>query len=77
MAESASRMVSFAVIESASLDRSIHSKSELMMPVRKKSTVNEDGLVVNRKLYLANTEAFVRPCCVIPDYGVRKIGSGL
>ena len=27
------------------------------------------GKVTHRKFYLADTEAFIEPCCVIPDIG--------
>lgn len=61
----------YAVVESAFVDAEAESinKSDLMLPVRKESELDEDGLATNRNLYLANTEAFDRPCCVIPDYG--------
>ena len=31
--------------------------------------MDEEGTVVNRVFYLADTDAFYDPCCVIPDIG--------
>ena len=31
--------------------------------------VNDDGTVKERKFYLADTDAFTGPCCVVPDIG--------
>jgi hypothetical protein len=42
-------------------------KLDLMMPVRTDIDLDEDGLVAKRPFYLANIEAFVDPCCTIPD----------
>ena len=33
---------------------------------------DDDGDVVGRTFYLANTEAFIAPCCVIPNIGGRE-----
>ena len=44
-------------------------KSDLMIPVCKEVDLDEDGNVTNRTFYLADTEAFENPCCVVPDLG--------
>lgn len=61
----------YAVVESAYVDEKAEStnKSELMLPIRKETELDEEGYATKRTLYLANTDAFHRPCCVIPDYG--------
>ena len=38
-----------------------------MMPVLKEVKIGADGKVKNRTFYLAGTEAFVGPCCAVPD----------
>ena len=61
----------FAVVETASLEdnEAEIGKSDLMTPVKKEVDLDEGGLVQNRTFYLANTEAFEDPCCVIPNLG--------
>jgi hypothetical protein len=44
-------------------------RSDLMMPVLKEVEIGADGKVQNRIFYLADTEAFVGPCCAVPDIG--------
>ena len=44
-------------------------KSEMMEAIRKDIELDADGCPVKRTFYLADTEAFVDPCCVIPDIG--------
>ena len=61
----------FAVVETATVEQNIEEigKSDLMTPVLKEVQLDADGNVQDRTFYLANTEAFEDPCCVIPDLG--------
>jgi hypothetical protein len=61
----------YAVVETTELEENEMElgKSDLMMPVCKDIDLDEDGLVAKRRFYLADTEAFVDPCCTIPDIG--------
>ena len=61
----------FAVVETANVENNVEElgKSDLMTPVRKEVAFDEDGYVQERTFYLADTEAFEDPCCVIPDLG--------
>ena len=40
-----------------------------MMPFLKEVEIGADGKVKSRTFYLADTEAFVGPCCAVPDIG--------
>ena len=65
----------FAVVEATELEEADDNKlvmSDLMSPVRKTVVLDEDGIVAQRQFFLANTEAFSDPCCVIPDLGGPK-----
>ena len=43
---------------------------DLFIPLLKDiKGINSDGEVTGRKYYLAGTDAFVEPCCAIPDIG--------
>ena len=44
-------------------------RSELMAAIRKEVTLEDDGTQIKRTFYLADTDAFADPCCVIPDIG--------
>ena len=44
-------------------------KSDLFVPLLKGVDGMVDGVVQGRLFYLADTSAFVKPCCVIPDIG--------
>ena len=61
----------FAVVESAAIDKTPSEDyvGDIMQPILKDVVMNEDGKPTDKILHLANTEAFVRPCCVIPDIG--------
>ena len=63
----------FAVIEAAEYDEEEDeiTKSDLFTPLLLKvgGTDEATGKVTHRKFYLADTEAFIEPCCVIPDIG--------
>ena len=51
-------------------DQNEIAKSDLFVPlVKEVQHINKDGEVDGRKFYLADTEAFVRACAVIPDIG--------
>ena len=43
--------------------------SDLFTSIMKDVEVNQDGVVGARTFYLADTEAFCDPCCVIPNLG--------
>ena len=61
----------YAVIESSNLDRTEGEiqRSDLLMPIKKEVVMDANGYVTNRTFYLADTEAFVGPCCAVPDIG--------
>ena len=45
-------------------------KSDLLMPISKEIKIGADKSVGKRTfVYLADTEAFERPCCATPDIG--------
>ena len=61
----------FAVVEIASLvDYGV--ASDLMTEVVKEIELSESGKVTKRAFYLADTEAFMDPCCAVPDLGGPK-----
>ena len=39
----------------------------LMVPILKEAVLDGDGKVSKQTFFLADTEAFLDPCCVIPD----------
>ena len=43
--------------------------SKMMGAIRKEVELDAGGCPVKRTFYLADTDAFVDPCCVIPDIG--------
>ena len=61
----------YAVVETTDLEENENElgKSDLMMPILKDIDLNEDGTVARKKFYLADTEAFLDPCCTVPDVG--------
>ena len=59
----------FAVVETAVMDEEDGSGSELMSPATKEVVLDAQGTVTSRSFYLADTEAFLDPACVIPDIG--------
>ena len=64
----------YAVVETATLEDSADTntafKSDLLTPIYKEGVqIFDDGTVGHRTFYLADTEAFLEPCCVIPDIG--------
>ena len=61
----------YAVVEVAEydVDPDATTKSDLFVPLLlEMGEKNDDGQQL-RKFYLASTEAFVGPCCVVPDIG--------
>jgi hypothetical protein len=65
----------FAVVEVASFveDLDEATQSDLFVPLQVEvDGIDGDGYVTGRRFYLANTEAFVGPCCVIPDIGGKN-----
>ena len=61
----------FAVVETAALEENeeLIGQSDLLTPILKDVQLDEDEIVKERMFYLADTEAFSDPCCVIPDIG--------
>ena len=61
----------YAVVEVATVEDNDEEvgKSDLMTPIVKEVELLEGGIVGKRTFYLADTEAFADPCCVVPDLG--------
>ena len=62
----------YAVVETAVADSDddLIRSSDLLTPyIKSDVSFTEDGAVDQRKFYLADTEAFLDPCCVVPDIG--------
>ena len=59
----------FAVVETATMEENACSSSELMSALRKEVELDDQGMATGRTFYLADTEAFLDPACVIPDIG--------
>ena len=62
----------YAVVESATVedDDEEVKKADLLVPYLKEvKGLDLDGGVTGRQFYLAETEAFVKPCAVVPDIG--------
>ena len=65
----------YAVVEVAeyNLDEEEMAKSDLFTPlILEVDGLDEDGDITGRRFYLASTESFVGPCCVVPDIGGPK-----
>ncbi len=63
----------YAVVETAYADEEGEIMgSDLMTPWLKEANIAESGEATGRSFYLADTEAFVAPCCCIPDVGGPK-----
>ena len=58
----------FAVVEATVLDENL-AKSDLMTPILKDVEQDEAGNATKRTFYLADTNAFLDPACVVPDLG--------
>ena len=62
----------YAIFETSSYieDEDLRSMSKIFVPIRKEVLRQDDENGVTRlKFYLADTEAFVEPLCVVPDIG--------
>jgi hypothetical protein len=61
----------YAVVEASTYDTDEEEikKSDLFVPLLKDVDGIEDNVVQGRLFFLADTSAFVKPCCVIPDIG--------
>ena len=63
----------YAVVETAVLDHenvNLIGTSDLLTPyVKADVSLDNNGWVQDRVFYLADVEAFVEPCCVVPDLG--------
>jgi hypothetical protein len=65
----------YAVVEVANYNENIDEivKSDLFTPfLLEVAGMDADGDIMGRKFYLANTDAFIEPCCVVPDIGGAK-----
>lgn len=64
----------YAVVEVASYDRDTEERQQanLFLPLLLDvAGIDADGEVSGRQFYLADTDAFAGPCCVIPNIGGR------
>ena len=61
----------YAVVESAVYNEDVElaTQSDLFTPLLLDVDSDDEDNVIGRNFYLANTNAFVEPCCVIPDIG--------
>jgi hypothetical protein len=60
----------YAVVETGKLERNEDdTRSEILQAFVKEVGLDKDGRVTDRNFYLAETDAFVGPCAVIPDLG--------
>jgi hypothetical protein len=60
----------YAVVETGKLERNEDdTRSEILQAFVKEVGLDNDGRVTDRNFYLAETDAFVGPCAVIPDLG--------
>lgn len=61
----------YAVVESAELeeDEDELGRSSILTPILKTVDLHPDGTIQKRHYYLADTSAFVGPCCAIGDVG--------
>jgi hypothetical protein len=60
----------YAVVETGKLEqKEDDTRSEILQAFVKEVGLDEDGKVTNRNFYLAQTDAFLGPCAVIPDLG--------
>jgi hypothetical protein len=65
----------FAVVEVASFADNLAeaTQSDIFIPLLQEvDGIDGEGFVTGRRFYLGNTEAFVGPCCVIPDIGGKN-----
>ena len=61
----------YAIVESASYveDENLRAMSQIFVPIRKEVLRQDENRVTRLKFYLAYTDAFVEPLCVVPDIG--------
>lgn len=62
----------YAVVESAFLcgTEKERSMSDIFTPYQKEvASIDKNGVITGRKLYLADVDAFVSPLCMVPDVG--------
>ena len=63
----------YAMVEVGQYEVSEALQSDLFIPLTVEvAGFDEDGEISGRKFYLANTEAIVGPCCVVPNIGGAK-----
>lgn len=60
----------YAVVEEAKIDNSELGRSDLFIPFLKTvKGIDNNGKVTGRTFFLADTEAIVKPCAMVPDIG--------
>ena len=61
----------YAVVESATIEENEEElgRSSVLTPIRKTVDLQANGSIAKRYFYLADTAAFVGPCCAIGDVG--------
>ena len=60
----------YPVVEGCQFEQDYEEAGEIFVPLLKDvDGFADDGSVESRKYELANVEAFVAPCCVVPDIG--------
>ena len=64
----------YAVVEVAEYTQDVQeaTQSDLFTPCDLDVRLDSDGNVTRRNFYLAHTDAFVGPCCVVPDIGGKN-----
>ena len=63
----------YAVVETANYAKNQDGATDLFTPLELDvEGIDADGVVTGRRFYLANTEAFVGTCCVVPDIGGKS-----
>ena len=63
----------YAMVEVSQYEENEALQSDLFIPLTVEvEGFDKDGEVSGRKFYLANTEAIVGPCCVVPNIGGEK-----
>ena len=61
----------YAVVESSMIETNEEElgRSSIFIPIRKTVGLDSDGTVLKRHFFLAETSAFVDPCCAVADIG--------
>ena len=61
----------YAVVECSQIEtcKQEIGRSSILLPIRKTVDLDDKGVVTNRHFFLADTDAFVKPCSVVADIG--------